>query len=454
MAGRNGVRIGIALGDNGVTGVVLGKKGASASSVSAFLDPDDPEFGVRLLKILQEVRTGLERDIGQSTEGASAFVAFLPPLADARLVDLPPMRKAEAEAVLARDVARYFLGANRPRVVSVRMRKRTAPGSGIEMVGPRPILAAAAPLALLEATRAGLEGVGWDAVSFKAAHACWLQAASEVHGDPIAAIVAVVGTTAHLIRLEGPDPVAVREFPASDLSMVAEAARGASNRAMILASAPPRQETAAALKGRGRTVTGDPSGWEGAEEGAAARAPSPGLEFIPPFLARRRRTRRRKTTSGLMAGAFVLILASFSAQLWGAHRELRAVQERRTSLAAQVTPLLSTRDSLSALLAEIRSLEDLSRSSPVWTRSLVELAALLPADTYLTGFFASGDTLEMEAAGVQAGEAIQALREAGLFQDVRLQGVVEREMEEGETVVERFRLWARLPRRGEEVGGS
>jgi hypothetical protein len=58
--------------------------------------------------------------------------------------------------------------------------------------------------------------------------------------------------------------------------------------------------------------------------------------------------------------------------------------------------------------------------------------------------FASGDTVELEAAGSRAGEAIQALRAASLFRDVRLQGVVERELENGETVVERFRVSARL----------
>jgi hypothetical protein len=82
------------------------------------------------------------------------------------------------------------------------------------------------------------------------------------------------------------------------------------------------------------------------------------------------------------------------------------------------------------------------------------LAALLPHDTYLTGLFASGDTVEIEAAGSEAGEAIRLLREAGLFQEVRLMGLVERELEEGETVVERFRLWARLPDRSGEGEGS
>ena len=131
-----------------------------------------------------------------------------------------------------------------------------------------------------------------------------------------------------------------------------------------------------------------------------------------------------------------------------------ALRGRRASIESEVAPLRAARDSLNSLNTQIRSMEELSRTSPVWARSLVELAALLPEDTYLTSFFASGDTVELEAAGAQAGEAIQALREAGLFREIRLQGLVERELEEGETVVERFKLWARLPSLGGEGEGS
>jgi len=107
------------------------------------------------------------------------------------------------------------------------------------------------------------------------------------------------------------------------------------------------------------------------------------------------------------------------------------------------------RDSLNALRSRVQALEELAESAPVWTRSLVELTAILPEDTYLTAFFASGDTVELEAAGTRAGEAIQALRESGLFQELRLQGMVERELNEGETVEERFTIRGRIPPGGE-----
>ena len=79
-----------------------------------------------------------------------------------------------------------------------------------------------------------------------------------------------------------------------------------------------------------------------------------------------------------------------------------------------------------------------------WAPGVVERASLVPRDSPLHARWARGDTIEREAAGSRAGEASQALRAAGLFRDVRLEGVVERELENGETVVERFRVSARL----------
>jgi len=150
----------------------------------------------------------------------------------------------------------------------------------------------------------------------------------------------------------------------------------------------------------------------------------------------------------MVASAAVLLLVSAGVHLWGAHRELDAIQGGRAAIRDQVLPLIQARDSLGALEARIQAMDGLAEKVPVWTRSLVELTEALPQDAYLTSFFASGDTLELEAAAVRAGEAIQLLREAGLFEDIRLLGIVEREMDEGERIQERFSLRARLPRSG------
>ena len=471
MAGRNGIRIGIALGDREVVGVILGKRGAPTAKVSVSLGDEGPEVGADLVRAFGELKVALEQASGRSTDGASVYVALLPPLADARVVPFPPMRESEVKAVLGRDVARYFLGANRPRVVGVRLPRGNGngagkqPGAAVSVLAAATsgalrqqelkqpgaavsVLAAAAPLALLEAARSALGQTGWRGASFSVAHGAWLESAWSTKGTPVKAVVSVVGPTAHVLRLEGADPVAVRQVPSTDLAAVSAATGEGPGRVLVLGTPQLFEDLSAAMARSGLTASRDPEGWPGAEEGTAGRAATPVLELVPPTLATERREKGRKNAIALVGAAVVLILASLGAQLWGAYRELGAIQEQRASIQSEVAPLLSARDSLNSLNTQVRSMEELSRNSPVWARSLVELTALLPEDTYLTGFFASGDTVELEAAGTQAGEAIQALREAGLFQEIRLQGLVERELEEGETVVERFKLWARLPPEG------
>jgi hypothetical protein len=69
---------------------------------------------------------------------------------------------------------------------------------------------------------------------------------------------------------------------------------------------------------------------------------------------------------------------------------------------------------------------------------------LLPHETHLTRLHTTGDTITVEAEGNRAGATLQALRSAASLRDARLLGGVERELADGATAVERFRLSARL----------
>ena len=454
MKGRRGMRIGIALGERSLTAVVVGRRGTTRASAPVALgEGGPPDAGPELRRGFGELKEALEASMGGSTTGVTVHLAVLPPLADARLVPFPPMRRREVEAVLARDVSRYFLGGNRPRVVGVRLSGGSGSPGGTTKETSMQVLAAAAPTALMEAARMALGEVGWGAGSFAAAHGGWLASAGESSGAPVRAVVAVVGEVAHLLRLEGTRVVGVRHLPADDPSAVVAGMGDGPGTVLVLSSPPVFEELDRVLGRSGWVSARDPDGWAGAEESAAARAGLGGLDLAPPSARRERRERVRRSAAALVGGALVLLAASAAGQLWGAHRELAAVQERRARIRGEVAPLLSSRDRLNELTAQAGSMEHLSRNSPAWNRTLVELAAVLPEHTFLTGFYASGDTVELRAVGARAGEAIQALREAGLFQEVRLQGSVERELAEGETVAERFRLWARLPGGGEGGGG-
>jgi hypothetical protein len=271
-------------------------------------------------------------------------------------------------------------------------------------------------------------------------------------GSEFDAVAAVLDGAVHLIRIRDGDARAIRQVPVGDPESLMAALGEPPGRVVVLAAPRTVDEMSDPLRKAGWKVGADPRGWPTAEEASAARAQAADLELTPPSLARDRKETIRKRAGTFLGAAILLVLASFGVQYWGANRELNAIRDQRAAIRPQVEPLLAARDSLNVLTAQVQSMEELSSSVPVWTRSLVELSALLPPETYLTGLFASGDTLEIEASGTEAGMAIQALREAGLFEEVRLQGLVERELEEGETVTERFRLWALLPE--PETGGS
>lgn len=452
MAGRNGLRIGIALGETEAVGVVLGRTGGPTFRIPGSFGLDASKK-VGMPPAFQGLKDGLEGVLGTSTDGASVHIVLLPPLADTRLVELPPMRKSEVEMVLGRDVAKHFLGANRPQVLGVRLPTRThsdESGDGAAI----PVLAAVSGKGFLEALRRDLREVGWDVSGFSPAHAAWIRMAADGPGGSFVAVVSVLGHQTHLIRLSGGDPVAVRQIASNDLTAIVKAAGEEPGPILVLGEPSSTQGLAQALGRAGFSVTPTPGGWAGAEEATAAQGRMAGVEMVPPTMAKAQQEKRRRVSWVMAVGAVVLVLASLGIQLWGGYRELGSVQSQREAIRGRVAPLLVAQDSLTGLITRVESMELLAQGSPSWTRNLVELAALLPADTYLTGFFASGDTVELEASGARAGEAIQILREAGLFEEVRLQGLVERELEEGETVVERFRLWARLPPAGGEGSGS
>jgi Tfp pilus assembly protein PilN len=145
----------------------------------------------------------------------------------------------------------------------------------------------------------------------------------------------------------------------------------------------------------------------------------------------------------VLAAAIVLVFAALT-ELWGLRRELEQVRARRAAIRADVAPLLAVRDSIHRLSEQSVAVRQIEARSPQWTRALFDLALLLPEDTHLTSLRATADTLIIEAAGDRAGEAMQALRRAGSLNDVRMLGAVQRELEDGETSVERFRLRAVL----------
>jgi len=425
------LHIDIALGETGAFAIAHAGRVMQRASATVVWPTDNDDPAPAISAAFQSLADSLSTLYGRSSHGARVRVTLLPPLADARLVPLPPLRPIEAELVIRRDAAKHFVGGAVPRVVAV-------------TPGHKDVLAAAATVSVVEAVRTAITSAHWLLDAIVPAHGAWIAAVSGRAAHDAAAIIAVEGDAAHIIRLENGSPATLRRVPAAWAADVAQAAGTGPGHALVLAPREQRGALAAALTAAGWTVSGDEKLALTAAEAAARCAGIAKLELVPPTLAAARRRRKRTLAGRMVAVAMLLVVAAAGLELWGARRELETVRARRAAIRDIVAPLLSARDSISRLREQAGAIEALESSAPRWTRALFDLALLMPADVHVTELQTRADTVLIEATGSRAGQALQALRRAGSLTGIRMDGAVERELQDGETALERFRMRAVL----------
>jgi Tfp pilus assembly protein PilN len=368
------------------------------------------------------------RDLRDRLRGAGrtrARLVLLPPLVDARLVELPPLRLQESEAVLRRDPRRYFLNDGGARVIGVAERPRGQAA---------PVMAAAAGVMLVDELAAAATAAGWRVDGVAAAHGAWLAAARSAGASHV---VVALEDTLHVVGGGTGRVRALRRLPAAAIGQVAAAAPG---RTLVLAA---DAEVRRAL----RAALADPApepDRPGPLEAAATHADHGQPRLVTAQRAATLRAAARTRAALLAVAAVLLVLGAAFVELWGVERELEAVRARRAALRAEVAPLLVLRDSLDALADRSRAIDALEADAPTWSPALLDLALLLPEDAHVTGLRTAGDTLVADAVANRAGAALQALRGSAVLRDVRLRGVVEREMSQGSTARERFTFTAHV----------
>jgi len=447
------LRVALAVGTDEITAVLPGGETLTVG-VQIPHGADDPSPALR--QGLGRLEDALRASAGTPAEaelGARLVVALLPPLSEARIVALPPLRPDETDAVLRREAPRHFLGRGRPLVVAG-ARFGAAPPDA-----PSPVLATAASRPLLDALHRATEARGWRLERIVAAHAAWTHALREAfpatataaaeegaaHAAPsVRLLVAILGDTAHLVRMTGGHADGVRRVPSGDLAALVQAAGNDPGRALLLADEGATGPLAAALKDAGWVVAPPKGEATGAAVAAALHAEAALPELVPAALVRVRAERSRRTTTRLLAASVMVLAASAVVHLWGAAQAYRSVQAERAELRQAVRPALAARDSLDDINLRLEGLRSLGRESARWTFSLVELAMLLPSDTHLISLRAAGDTAVVEAVGGRAGDALAALRAAPTLRDVRIEGQIQRDLEGGTTSRERFTLSAVL----------
>jgi hypothetical protein len=428
---KGAVRIDIGVSERELNAIVR-RGGTVLHTIAQAVAPaadERPDFAAAMAAL----RAHVDGAVGRTTTGATVRLALLPPLVEARFVALPPLRSAEAAAIIRRDAGRHFFAVAAPRVTTVATPRR-ASGS--------PSLAVAASAQLVQELSGAAQQCGWKVGSVAAAQGAWVAAARRA-GTDVGTIMAAHGGAVHVLLLADGTPVALRRLPADSLDDIVDAAGGA-GAVLLLASGPLREALAQRLAAGGRQV--NPLRCTAAEA-AALHIDQSRLTLVTDAALQTRQQQQRRLAARLAAAAAVLLVAAAGVELWGAHRQLESARAERAAIRAQVQPLLTLRDSLETLYALGSAVDDMATRAPRWTAVLHDIALMLPEATHMTRFYAIGDTLTIEAEGAGAGVALQSLRGAPSLRDARLVGVVDRELADGETAVERFRITARLAQR-------
>jgi hypothetical protein len=450
--------IAVALGADGATVLAPGVEGALALPASLPAAAEDPAAALLdLFARIQEALAQPEALQGAAETRLRVRVSLLPPLCDAKLIPLPPLRPEETQGVLRRDAVRHFLGSSRPLIVGgERIQDGRSGAAG-------PVLAAAAPRSLVDALQRAVEARGWELDRIAPAHGAWLRAlhsasagaggaGSQRAEAPVRVLIALLGDTAHVLRTVGGAAERIRRLPAGDTEGVLGAAGPEAGSALLLAEESEAATLAEALAGAGWVVERGDAG--SARMAAARHAGEAAPELVPAPLAWARKERSRRTTVRMLAASIVVVAAAAVVHLLGTVREHRSVQRERAEIRSAVAPALAARDSLDRIAERVETLQALGREAARWTFSLVEISVLLPGETHLISLRAAGDTVVIEAEGGHAGDALEALRTATTLEDVRIEGTIQREIEDGSSAGERFTLSAVLSRRSKEVEGA
>jgi hypothetical protein len=421
-------RIGVAIAPDRATAVLAGT-GVSASVLCQLAADTDPAI---VAALFVELKSALSTAAGRMLGKAQIDIALAPPFSEVRLLTLPPLRPQEALAVLKRDAGRHFVGGNGHRALAIRLPKRRGNA-------PQPALAASASAVFIDQLYSSAAAVGWQVRTVVPALAAWSAATNRGKGAP-RLVAAQSGDVIHVLRIDAA-PTQLRRVPLDSLDEVRAAAGAGPGRAWLWTSNDVKAELEPALAG---------AGWQVQQNSldafvvAAQFAGSAEIELLPESRAQMRAAHQRALALRLGFAAALLLMGAAGLELWGEQRELNALRAQRAAIQKEVAPLLAVRDSTNQVNDRIKRIDELRSGSSHLTAALIDLATLMPSNTYVTAVHANGDSLVVEAAGAQAGGALQALRTSEVLRDIRLRGSVDRRMEEGAVTTERFTFTARV----------
>ncbi len=394
----------------------------------------------------------LSRTLGVT--GGRLDVALMPPLTEIRRLDLPPMGDSELRTLLSRNAARYFVGARAAQLVGTTMapQRQSGPVGGV--------IAAAAPLRLIAALHAAARDAGWTVEAVSPAEGAWCSAVGALWPATTrhqSHLLVCGEERTELLQIEQGRLATVRRFRAgaTDAALVAEAigrpdaVKKGSEAARITAvgASTQRAELTRALASAGLTVTPPPADWADraghadllAAEFAGVNA-APLLRTEATFASRREESRRFITR--VTAAAVVLFILSGLISLWGAKRQLRAVEAERALIKPQISATLVGRTSVETAYRQLATLAAAQRSAVQWSAVIAGVSAHLDDDAYLTSLRGRDDSVMVEGVAKHASKAFDSLVGMPGFAGVHAAAPVRRESPQGGPALERFTIAA------------
>lgn len=329
---------------------------------------------------LRAAMLALWRAVGRTD--CDVHVVLAAPWSASCIVPLPPMREAEARAVIARAADRYFAVPRAEPVVDVSAiaRPRGAPARW---------LVSDADGVVLQTIARAVHDAGGASVRIVSAVDAWARASGTAAGR-----VYVVDEVATVIDAQGGRVSGVRRCRAADID-----------------TADPRAATG---RGASHSVAAD------ALETAARHAPwcDSGELVHPATRLARRAAASRLTRRLVLAGVGALALA-VGVRARGVQRHETLIARDRAALRPALLGVLARHDSLTALGDALGALARADAAAPRWSARLWALSAALPDDAWFTAVRGVGDSVLVEGRATSAASVFDAMRGAREVESVR-----------------------------------
>ncbi len=373
-------------------------------------------------------------------------IAVLPPVAEVRRVDVPPLDDDETEAVLARNAAKYFVGARGAQLVSVLSTgaKRTS-GDGV--------VAATVPAWFARLVSNSARDADWTVEQLVPAESAWTAAVASTwpgcvkevayalvhHADHTDVLHINRGVLQNVRRLRSATadvPVLLDALPSSPT-------------VLAFGNTAVRKEWITALSARSVNVSLPSSlpadiASDSALVAAAFASKVAGLVFRTDDMRAADIRKRAQLMYATIGAAVVLFAASAVFMLWDVQRELKAVQVERAALKPQLATTVVGRASVETISSQLQMLAESERGSAHWSQVIADLTEHLPNDAYLTGLRGRGDTVTFDGLAERAALVFPAVERAKSFSGVKAAASVRQEAVTDGDKLERFTLAAKL----------